>query len=163
MRKLIAAFAIALPALSGAPAVAAPDPAEPPPSQVDVRAEQPTEAVPLGTPIQVQSMGPMTITVRATDQTMPPRMNDASVVVYEVEVEAQGDMAAIGPYDMNLATTGGENLGALADIPGGLQFGLLDPGEVRRGLVAFELPHGQEPVAVVFATSNGYIQGTWAS
>ncbi|MFD4401416.1 hypothetical protein ACFWPH_01505 [Nocardia sp. NPDC058499] len=163
MRKLIAAFAIALPALSGAPAVAAPDPVEPPPPQVEVRAEQPTEAVPLGTPIQVQSGGPMAITVRATEQTMPPRMNDASVVVYEVDVEAQGDMAAIGPYDLNLATTGGENLGALSDIPGGLQFGVLDPGERRRGLVAFELPDGHEPVAIVFATSNGYIQGTWAA
>ncbi|NKY32471.1 hypothetical protein HGA13_05190 [Nocardia speluncae] len=163
MRKLIAAFAIALPALSGAPAVAAPDPAEPPPPQVEVRAEQPTEAVPLGTPIQVQSVGAMDITVRASDQAMPPRMNDASVVVYDVEVEALGETAGIGPYDLNLATAGGDNLGALADIPGGLQFGLLDPGEIRRGLVAFELPHGQEPVAIVFATGNGYIQGTWAA
>lgn len=160
MKKLITAFAIALPALSGAPAVAAPD-AEPPPTQAEVLAEQPTEAVPLGTRIQVQSMGDMAVTVRASDQAMPPRMDDAQVLVYDVEVEALGETAAISEYDLNMATTGGENLGALSDIPGGLEFGLLDPGETRRGLVAFDLPDGQEPVTIVFATSNGYIQGTW--
>ncbi|WP_280435532.1 hypothetical protein [Nocardia carnea] len=163
MKKLVTAFAIALPALSGAPAVAAPDPAEPPPPQVEVRAEQPTEAVPLGTRIQVRSPGDTAVTVRASDQTLAPRMNGASVLVYDVEVEALGESAGVGPYDLNLATTGGENVGALADIPGGLRFGLLAPGEIRRGLVAFELPPGQSPVAIVFATSDGYIQGTWAA
>ncbi|MBF6348395.1 MULTISPECIES: hypothetical protein [Nocardia] len=163
MKKLITAFAIALPALSAAPAVAAPGPAEPPAPQAEILAEQPTEAVPLGTRIQVQSLGDMAVTVRPAGQTMPPRMDDAQVLVYDVEVEALGDIAAISEYDLNMATTGGENLGALADIPGGLRFGVLDPGEVRRGLIAFELPHGQDPVAIIFATGNGYIQGTWAA
>lgn len=159
MRKLLTAFAIALPALSGAPAVAGPGPTL---EQAEIRTERPSEAVPLGTRIQVQSQGAMAVTVRASDRTMPSRITDARVLVYDVEAEALHEPAAISEYDLNLTTSGGENLGVLSDIPGGLKFGLLEPGETRSGSVAFEVPAGQEPTGIVFATGNGYIQGVWA-
>ncbi|MEU1980635.1 hypothetical protein [Nocardia sp. NPDC019395] len=159
-KTVVTAAAVVLPLVFAAPAFAEPTPVEPGPPAAALA--EPAASGPLGTTFPIRTGGDMAITLRPADAAVAPRAEGQSVLVYEVSAEQTAGMPYFLPtLDLRMVTKNGDTVYPLTDVPGEYPGGFIEPGQPRRGLVAFGVTDQQVPEEIVFATDDAFVQGAW--